>query len=131
MDFDDVSQTDDIYQYVYAAYNAGLITSTTVNPSDYLTRQELIVFNIRALGLERLGLGIPTIQTSFMDDSKISGYAKSSLYVAGQIGIIPTVNGYIFPDMIVSYADCAVFLNMFIDYLRYDLQKDYNQMMML
>ncbi|OOB77646.1 MAG: hypothetical protein BEN18_09985 [Epulopiscium sp. Nuni2H_MBin001] len=131
MDFEDVAKTDPNYQYIYAAYNAGLINSTTVNPDDYITREELIVFNVRALGLQRLGLGIPTIQTSFMDDSKISNYAKSSLYVAGQIGIIPNSNGYIFPDMNVSYADCAVFLNLFIDYLRYGLQKDYNQMMML
>ncbi len=129
--FTDITSEEGLYPYILAAYEAGLVTSTTVNPYDYITREEMIVFNVRALGLERLGMGLSGMQTPYMDDNKISNYAKNSIYVASQIGIIPSVNGYLFPDMKVSYADCAAFMNLLMDYLRYDLQKDYNQHMML
>ncbi|OOB76957.1 MAG: hypothetical protein BEN19_03205 [Epulopiscium sp. Nuni2H_MBin003] len=129
--FTDVDTTSAVYPYLVAAYDAGLIAAGEANPNGFLNREQMIVFNVRALGLERLGLGIGLIQTPYMDDNKISSYAKSSIYAASKLGIIPTVNGYIFPQQHVTYAECATFMNILIDYLRYDLQKDYNQHMMM
>ncbi|OON97698.1 MAG: hypothetical protein ATN32_05345, partial [Candidatus Epulonipiscium fishelsonii] len=128
--FNDISEEHSLYPYAVAAYNAGLIQGGSVNPYEYLNREQMYVFNVRALGLERLGFGADSNYTPFLDDSKISPYAKNSIYAANKLGIIPADGGYLFPDKYVSYADCAAFLNSFFDYLRYDLQKDYNQYMM-
>lgn len=129
--FNDVDEDSSFYPYAIAAYEAGLVSSGDLRPDDYLNREQMIVFNVRAIGLERLGLGKSMIQTPFMDDAKISGYAKNTVYAASKLGIIPVVNDYIFPQKVVTYAECASLMNVFIDYLRYDLQKDYNQHMML
>ncbi|ONI40339.1 hypothetical protein AN639_04820 [Candidatus Epulonipiscium fishelsonii] len=128
--FSDISIEHSLYPYAVAAYNVGLIQGGSVNPYEYLNREQMYVFNIRALGLERLGLGADSNYTPFLDDSKIADYAKNSIYAANKLGIIPFDGGYIFPDKYVSYADCAAFLNSYFDYLRYDLQKDYNQYML-
>ncbi|OON98896.1 MAG: hypothetical protein ATN35_03125 [Epulopiscium sp. Nele67-Bin004] len=129
--FNDLDIDSALYPYVLAAYDAGLISGGTVSPSTYLTMQEMIVFNVRAIGLERLGFGIGVGQTPYLDDNSIADYAKSAVYAASQIGIIPSTNGYIFPTKVITYADCAAMMNQLIDYLRYDLQKDYNQHMMM
>ncbi|OON92876.1 MAG: hypothetical protein ATN31_07735 [Candidatus Epulonipiscioides saccharophilum] len=125
----EISADDSFYPYYLAAYEAGLIIDT-VNANDFLTREQMIVFNIRALGLSRLGANAFNSQMAFIDDSLISDYAKSSIYAATKIGILPITNGYLFPQKYVTYQDCAALLNDFINYLRYDLQKDYNQYIM-
>ena len=91
----------------------------------------MYVLNIKAMGLERLGLGTMGTYTPFVDDNNISSWAKNSLYAASKLGIITVSNGYIFPQKYVTKAECATFLDQFIDYLRYDLQKDYNDKMLL
>lgn len=129
--FKDLDTSHDLYVYAKAAFDAGLVIGGDINADDPLTREQMIVFNVRAIGLLRLGLGVVNPQTPFIDDNQISDYAKTSIYAATKIGIIPSTNGYIFPQKFVTYQDCAAFLNDFIDYLRYDLQKDYNQYIMM
>ncbi|OOO00295.1 MAG: hypothetical protein ATN35_08080 [Epulopiscium sp. Nele67-Bin004] len=125
--FNDVSILSDTYPVAVAAYEAGLVDAGDFRGDDFLTREMMYILNIRLLGLERVGLTTNSIYTPFLDDSLISDNAKSSLYAASKLGLIPITNGYIFPQQNVTYADCAGFLNMLLNYLRYDLQKDYNQ----
>lgn len=129
--FTDIKEGDTYYRYAVAAYNAGLIEGGRFNGNDYLTRETMYVLNIRAIGLERLGIGTLGTYTPFVDDKQVSAWAKTSLYAASRLGIITSTNGYIFPKKVVTRAECATFLDQLIEYLRYDLQKDYNDKMLL
>ncbi len=129
--FTDVALEDSFYPYAKAAYDAGLIGGGKVDRNSYLTREAMYLLNIRAIGLERLGIGTAGSYTPFVDDNMISSWAKNSIYAASKIGLITVSNGYIFPTKKVTKAECATFLNEFINYLRYGLQKDYNQKMLL
>ena len=128
--FTDIAQTDPYYKYAVAAYNAGLVEGGKFNGNMYLTRELMYVLNIKAIGLQRLGLATGDAYTPFVDDNQISSWAKSSIYAASKIGLITPDNGYIFPTKKVTKAECATFLDQLVEYLRYDLQKDYNDLMM-
>ncbi|MDF2613490.1 MAG: S-layer y protein [Clostridia bacterium] len=129
--FNDVKEGDTYYPYVKAAYDAGLIGGGTLNGSRQLTREEMYVLNMRVLGLERLGIGTGNVVTPFVDDKQISQSAKAAIYAASKLGIITPSNGYVFPKKYVTKAEGAAFLGQLIDYLRYDLQKDYNEKMLM
>lgn len=129
--FTDIQSTDAYYKYAVAAYNAGLVDGGTFSGNTYLTRELMYTLNVRAIGLERLGLGTAEAYTPFVDDNQISTWAKSSIYAASKLGIITPNSGYVFPKKAVTKAECATFLDQLIEYLRYDLQKDYNDKMLL
>ena len=129
--FTDLSLNDPSYKYAVAAYNAGLIEGTTFGGDVYLTREMMYLLNVRAIGLLRLGIGTADAYTPFVDDNQISSWAKPAIYAASKIGLITPENGYIFPSKKVTKAECATFLNQLIDYLRYDLQKDYNEKLLI
>lgn len=129
--FTDIKETDTIYPYAIAAYNAGLVSGGKFGGNTKLTRQDLYTLTVRAIGLERLGIGTGGAYTPFVDDALIASYAKSSLYAASKLGLIASSNGYIFPKREVTFGEAAAILNQFIDYLRYDLQKDYSEKMMM
>ena len=129
--FTDLAKTDANYRYAVAAYNAGLVDGGTFNGNSYLTREMLYVLNVRAIGLQRLGLATADTYTAFVDDNLIGNWAKSSIYAAAKLGIVTSANGYVYPKKKVTYAECATFLDQFINYLRYDLQKDYIEKMLL
>lgn len=129
--FVDINSSDPYYKYAVAAYNAGLIDGGKFNGNIYLTREAMYVLNLKAIGLERLGLATGDAYTPFVDDNQISPWAKSSIYAASKIGLITPANGYIFPTKAVTKAECAAFLDQLINYLRYDLQKDYSDLLFL
>lgn len=129
--FTDIKSTDAYYPYAVAAYEAGLISGGQLSGNTPLTREMMYVLNVRALGLERLGIGTSDTYTPFIDDQQISSWAKSSIYAASKLGMLTSSNGYAFPQKKVTKAECATFLDQFTQYLRYDLQKDYNEKMLL
>ena len=129
--FTDLATTDPSYRYILAAYNAGLVDGGAFNGNSYLTRESMYVINMRAIGLQRLGIATADAYTAFVDDNQIANWAKSSIYAAAKLGIITSANGYVYPKKTVTYAECATFLDQLINYLRYDLQKDYIDKMLL
>lgn len=129
--FKDVSSSDPYYKYAKAAYNVGLIGGGTFSGNKIITREELFVLNIRAIGLERLGISANKGYTPFSDDAQISSWAKSSMYAAQQLGLINTLDGKIQPKKNVTYAECATLLDQYFNYLRYDLKKDYDEKMLM
>jgi hypothetical protein len=128
--FNDVGETNALYPYLMAAYNAGLISGGTISPNTTLTREEMYALNVSAMGLGRLGIVTLNQYTPFIDDAQIADRYKSLVYAASQIGIADSANGYLLPKRTVTYAEGAAFLNKMIEYLRYDLQKDYAQKML-
>lgn len=129
--FTDLDKADSTYRYVMAAYNAGLIDGGALDGNSYLTREYLYSINMKAIGLQRLGLITTDGYTAFIDDNQIAAWAKPSVYAAAKIGIITSANGYVYPKKTVNYAECATLLDQLINYLRYDLQKDYIDKMLL
>lgn len=129
--FTDLSSSSPYYKYALAAYQAGLVDGGKFNGKTSITREQMYVHNVRLIGLERLGIATLEAYTPFIDDGKISSWAKDSIYAASKIGLIQSENGYILPKKYVTKADACTFLNQLINYLRYDLQKDYNEKMMM
>lgn len=129
--FTDLASTDAYYRYAVAAYNAGLVDGGSFNGNTYLTRELMYALNMRAIGLQRLGLATADTYTAYVDDNQIANWAKGSIYAAAKLGIVTSTNGYVYPKKTVTYADGATFLNQLIDYLRYDLKKDYIDKMLL
>lgn len=128
--FPDVLPEREDYPYIMAAYKKGIAVGRD-NGNFYVNanmqRQEAIVMIIRSLGLENLGLDSTPI-TAFVDNNKISDWAKREMYIANQIGIISADdNGNIRPEDFVSKAEAASFINRLIEYMRSDMQVDYTE----
>lgn len=64
------------------------MTPTTFGPNDKMTREQFAAFVIRASHQEALANSFSNQQTSFQDDAAISSWARGSVYLAVQQGII-------------------------------------------
>ncbi len=128
--FPDVSPTREDYKYIMAGYDAGLAIGRQDGhyfPDATLTREEAFVILLRTLGLSQLGLDSTPV-TSFVDDGKISGWARKEIYAAQRIGLISgDQDGKVNPKSFVTKAEAAALTNRLVDYMRSDLQKDYGQ----
>ncbi len=125
--FGDVDLEHPLYPYIMAAYNAKLVKGTGANFDVDLpiTREEAFVIYIRIIGLERLGItNSPT--TPFVDDAKISSWAKKEIVAGYRLGIIKgTDKNYLNPKAWISKAEAATIINRLIDYLREDIAQHY------
>lgn len=126
--FADVPEDSEYFKYVQELGKRGVMTGTApkvFGPNEYLTRAQALSVIIRALGLEKLAPN-PPFNTTFTDDSKIPAWAKPSLYVAREIGLLRGDEyGRANPDEVMTRAEAAAFLNRFITYLQQDLKNDY------
>jgi len=131
--FSDVSATDPDYQYIKSAAEKGIITGTNglFAPDKPLTRAEAVAILIRALGFESKA-PTPGYRTAFHDDRKIPEWAKDSIYVAAEIGI---VNGDEYnnfnPDRKLSRAEASALLVNFLEFLEKGLRTDYRENIIL
>jgi len=125
--FGDVAFDHPLYPYIMGAFNTKLVKGTGENFDINLpiTRQEAFVIYIRVIGLERLGVtGTPT--TPFVDDAKISSWAKKEIAAGYRLGIIQgNASGEVMPKSWISKAESAAIINRLIDYLREEIGKDY------
>ncbi|HHW57342.1 MAG TPA: S-layer homology domain-containing protein [Clostridia bacterium] len=126
--FIDVSVSDPNYGYIKKASDVGLISGTAPNqfsPSKSLTRAEAAVIFIRALGLENLAPS-GNFATGFLDDSLIPLWAKRSVYVARNIGLL-SGDGYgrFNPSDYVTREEAAAMISRMLDFMMRDLTFDY------
>jgi hypothetical protein len=127
--FMDVKQDDPNYQYIAEVYRRGIITGTSdylFGPNEQLSRAEAAHALITALGLTRLA---PSGQytTPFLDDGSIPLWAKDSVYVANEIGLIRGDSGSFRPNDIMTRAELASLLDGLRVYLNRDFQRDYRE----
>ncbi|MGE5416795.1 MAG: S-layer homology domain-containing protein [Acidobacteriota bacterium] len=125
--FVDVQPDDQYYKYVQEIQKRNIvvgITEKTFRPHEPLTRAEAATALITALGLNRLA-PTPGFKTSFADDSEIPNWAKDSVYVANELGIIKGDSGFFRPNDTMTRAELAVILDGFRTYLSRDFKKDY------
>ncbi len=120
--FKDVKATDWHAGYVAAASKAGIIKgfNGSFNPDALITREEMAVMVIRALGLEAQAQQMAKTTLKFKDDTKISGWARGYVALEAQKDI---VNGYqedntFRPQDKASRAEAAVTLSRFYSLLK-------------
>jgi len=128
--FPDVLPERADYPYIMAAYNAGLAIgrgSGQFYVDATISRSEVIVLLIRALGLTNLGLE-PTPMTPFTDDVSIPAWAKKDIYAAARLDVVRGDNrGNFNPLTPVSKAEAAAFINRLVEYMRTGLRNDYSE----
>ncbi len=127
--FGDVQPDHPLYPYVMAAYDKKLVKGTGENfeVDRPINREEAFVIYIRVIGLERLGITEAPV-TPFVDDNKISGWAKKEIMAGYKLGIIEGDNlGQVKPQHWISKAEAAAIINRLVDYLREDIGKDYRR----
>ena len=128
--FIDVRETDPNSKYIEAAFKKGIMQGAGTNqflPNQYLTKAQAITVIVKALGFEHLA-PIQRYSTGFRDDDQIPIWAKDSIYVARELGILRDTNdGYLQPNKWLTKAEAAELLADFIDYLQHELRYDYRE----
>lgn len=128
--FVDVSIQDPDYLYVREALNKGIISGVAQGrfmPDEPLTRAQAITMLIRALGMENRA-PTPGYCTSFTDDCQIPSWARDSIYVAREIGLIQGDAGNrVNPNKEVTRAEASSMLVRFLNFLQRDLQRNYRE----
>ncbi|MEG0471886.1 MAG: S-layer homology domain-containing protein [Solibacillus sp.] len=125
--FKDVKRTTKDYNYLLASVNKGVIqgmTPTTFEPDGYLSRQQAATILVRALGLEGKAPD-PGYKTSYADDNKISDYARDSIYVASELGLMKGSEGKFNPKGILTRAEASSIIERYLKYLEKDLKENY------
>ncbi|HAG08223.1 MAG TPA: hypothetical protein DCK87_01465, partial [Desulfotomaculum sp.] len=116
--FVDVPSTHWSYGYVEAAAKAGLVKGSggKFRPNDYISRQEIAVILVRAMGKESEALAKAGQTTKFKDDAQIAAWAKGHVIVAVAEGLI---NGYpdntFGPTKNATRAESAKMINLFME----------------
>jgi len=128
--FEDVAKEDESFKYIKFVKEKGIMKGTNeelFSPQDVLTRAQAITILIRALGLEGLAPN-PPYKTHFADDDIIPYWAKDSIYVASEIGLL-TGDPYnrVNPNAPMTKAEAATFIYRFIKHIKDDITVDYRE----
>ncbi|GKV64952.1 MULTISPECIES: S-layer homology domain-containing protein [unclassified Sporosarcina] len=126
--FKDLSTKDPDYMYIESAVEQGIITGVTPDlfqPDSPVTRVQAVAILVRALGMEGRAPS-PGFKTHYVDDHKISGWAKDSVYVATELGLIQGNEFNRFnPQQQLTRAQAALITSRFLDFLENDLKQNY------
>ena len=125
--FKDVKRTAKDYNYLKTAVDKGVIkgtTSTTFEPEGFLTRQQAATILVRALGLEGKAPD-PGYKTNYKDDYKITDYARDSIYVVTELGLMSGSEGKFNPKGKLTRAQASAIITRFLEYLETDLKQNY------
>ncbi len=94
MEFSDISKEDWSYKYIAGAYSKGLvkgIDDTTFGKDVYITREDVVTLMYRFLNYTGENCNIDFVKNNFSDFESVSEYAKNSVLIINNLGI---VNGY-------------------------------------
>lgn len=126
--FKDLDVKDPNYKYIESAVEQGIINGFTpelFKPDDPLTRVQAVAIFVRALGMEGRAPS-PGYSTHFADDSSIPAWAKDSVYVATELGLIYGDQQNRFnPHNQLTRAESSAILIRFLDFLENDLKQNY------
>ncbi len=132
--FEDISVEDPNYKYIKSGFEKGIINGISKEkfaPKDYLTRAQAITIIVRALGFENKA-PTPGYITPFADDRLIPIWAKDSIYMGQEIGLVEGDNlNRINPDDELTRAEASALLVRFLEFLEKDLQVDYRENIIL
>lgn len=130
--FIDVPIDSPFFEDINNAHERGIISyivGDEFHPEDGVTLGDALIVFIRCLGLESLAPN-PNAVTVFKDNDDIPQNAREAVFVAHRIGLIQgDEKGYLRPNEKMTKARSATLLNRFINYMRYDIRKDYRERM--
>ena len=122
------------YRYIKNAVEKGVISGMgpgIFGPQERLTRAQAITILIRVLGFENRAPN-PGYFTSFSDDRQIPNWAKDSIYVAREIGlVVGDQHNNVNPNRVMTRAEASAMLVRFLSFLERDLQRDYRENIIL
>lgn len=128
--FTDTALDSEEYKYVKAVATKGImggVGEDRFEPKSELTKAQAATILISALGVEALSPN-GAYSTGFKDDNSIPYWAKDSVYMARQLGLIDgTENGFFQPNKSLTRAEAASIMNNYIHYLSYDLREDFRE----
>ena len=119
--FSDVSSERPEFRYIQAIVDNRVAfgrADGSFNFDSPISRQEAAATVVRALGLASMGLD-PSVISPFADSDSIASWAIRYTNIALNLGLIaPDLDGNFHPNMAISNAQAATFLNSLINYLR-------------
>jgi len=128
--YTDIENDDPDYEYYKYLKDKKIMIgnpSGSFGPYDALNRAQAVKTIINALGLEHLAPS-PPYDTEFIDDKEIPNWAKDSIYVASEIGI---VNGYtdgtFRPYESLTKAHTAALIMGLIKHIKDNITEDYRE----
>lgn len=127
--FIDVPSDDKDFKYIQAVGKAGINVGENekvFRPTAQLTRAEVAVALVSALGLHRLAPS-GEYSTTFLDNNDIPLSAKDSVFIANEIGLMKGDQGFFRPLDIMTRAELASLLDAFQVYLNKDFKQDYRE----
>ncbi len=131
--FADLNPKDPDYPYIESAVEKGIISGvnpTTFAPNQPIKRAQAVAILVRALGLEGRAPS-PGFKTSYADDKKIPAYAKDSVYVATELGLISGDEKNRFnPNQPLTRAQASAIISRFLNFLEADLKQNYRDDML-
>jgi hypothetical protein len=113
-DFSDVSTGDWFYEPVENAVNAGIVkgNGSAFKPDDPITREELAIILVNALGDQDEAMKSMNQMTNFTDDMSISAWARGETAVAVKHGLLKGYpDGGFRPQGDVTRAEASVGIN--------------------
>lgn len=125
----DVLPSDPNYHYIEFIRDTGLMAGKNYyfKGQEPLTRAEAVVIMIQALGLDRVAPA-PPYTTHFVDDDQIPEWAKDSIYMAYEVGLVQgTPEGYMHPNQVVTKEEVATMLTQLIVHLKDTITPDYRE----
>lgn len=130
--FDDVRRDSEYYVFVEAVNEREMMFGEGDRqflPNRPLTREEAITIMIRSLGVDDVAPSLP-FETVFLDDDRIAGWAKPSIYQAVDFGIIDGYeDGTIKPKKLMTRAEASQMLVGYIEHMRKEIPKDYKRLL--
>ena len=119
--FSDVSTERPEFRYIQAIHANRVAfgrADGSFNFDSPISRQEAVSTMVRALGLSNLSANL-TVLSPFADSGDIANWAMQYTNTALGLGLIaPDANGNFHPNMALSNAQAATFLNTMINFLR-------------
>lgn len=124
----DVLPSDPDYHYIERYKTLGLVSGKNryLKPNELLTRAEMIVMTIRALGIAHIAPN-PPYDTIYLDTKKIPEWAKDSVYMGTEIGLGRGVDGYLHASSHVLREEAAQLLYDLIRHLNDTITPDYRE----
>lgn len=96
------------------------------HPGEELTRAEAATMLVNSLGLCRLAPA-GGYRTPFLDDGQIPAWARDSVFVASQLGLIEGDGGFFRPMDKMTRAELACLFDSLRVYLNRDFRQDYRE----
>lgn len=106
--FTNINSKHASYQAVERAVEAGILDQKTFDVNNPVTKEELAVWYIRALGLEQAAIQKNIFKNEFTDSKKVTEANIGYVILANSLGLVKAEKNYFNPKKEITYADLAV-----------------------